>query len=120
MKRVKQFGRKKRHLHIRHSVKGTEERPRVVIFRSNRHIYAQVVNDDTNKVLAGFSSLSPSFKDMKVEGDKKSDARAVGKLLAKNLKDRGISRIVFDRAGYRYHGRVKALADAAREEGLEF
>jgi large subunit ribosomal protein L18 len=120
MKTVKQSGRKKRHLHIRHKVKGTVERPRVVIFRSNRHIYAQIVNDEDNKVLGGFSSLSKPFKDLNVEGDKKSDARAVGKLLARNLKERGITKIVFDRAGYRYHGRVKALAEAAREEGLEF
>ncbi|NLI97446.1 50S ribosomal protein L18 [bacterium] len=120
MKHVKQFGRKRRHLHIRERVKGTSERPRLVIFRSNRHIYAQIVNDEENRVITGFSSQSQAFKNMNVEGDKKADSRAVGKLLAKALKERGISRIVFDRAGYRYHGRVKALAEAAREEGLEF
>jgi len=120
MKRVKHFGRRRRHLHIRHKVRGTAERPRVVVFRSNRHIYAQVVNDDEGRVLTGVSSLSPRFKETKVKGDKKAQAAAVGELLGKELIKRGIKQVVFDRAGYRYHGRVKALAEAARKEGLEF
>lgn len=120
MKKVKRFGRKRRHLHIRHKVKGTAERPRVVVFRSNRHIYAQVVNDDEGRVLTGISSLSRAFKESKVKSDKKEHASTVGKLLAEELKKRGITKIVFDRAGYKYHGRIKALAEAVRQQGLEF
>ncbi|TKJ41975.1 50S ribosomal protein L18 [candidate division TA06 bacterium B3_TA06] len=120
MKRVKQLGRRRRHLHIRHRLKGTSKRPRVVVFRSNRHIYAQVVDDYEGRVLTGVSSLSPAFRELGVEGDKKAQAAAVGKLLAGELKKRGVARIVFDRAGFKYHGRVKALAEAARKEGLEF
>lgn len=120
MKKNKQSGRARRHYHIRRKVKGSVERPRLLVFRSNRHIYAQVINDDDGKVLTGISSLSAAFKDTHVTGDKKAGAEAVGKLLAAELKKRGITKVVFDRAGYRYHGRVKALAEAARKEGLEF
>lgn len=120
MKKVKQQGRKRRHMHIRRKVKGTSQRPRVVVFRSNRHIYAQVVDDSAGRVLTGVSSLSPAFKELSVKGDKKAAAEAVGKLLAQELKKRGIGRVVFDRAGFRYHGRVMALAQAVRKEGLEF
>ena len=120
MRKVKHFGRRRRHFHIRHKVKGTAERPRVVVFRSNRHIYAQVVDDEAGSVLTGVSSLSPAFKELKVNGDKKTQAEAVGKLLVQELRKRKIARIVFDRAGYKYHGRIKALAEAARKEGLEF
>lgn len=116
----KRHGRERRHLHIRHKVKGTAERPRVLVFRSNRHIYAQVIDDDQGKVLVGLSSLSAAFKEAGVSGDKKAQASAVGKLLAEELKKRGVTKIVFDRAGYRYHGRVKALAEVTRQEGLEF
>ncbi len=120
MRKTKQFGRRRRHLHIRHGLKGTTQRPRVVVFRSNRHIYTQVVDDYEGRVLTGVSSLSPTFKELGVDADKKAQATAVGRLLAGELKKRGIARIVFDRAGFKYHGRVKALAEAARKEGLEF
>lgn len=120
MKQKKQFGRARRHLHIRNKVKGSADRPRVVVFRSNNHLYAQAVDDEQGKVITGVSSLSKAVKDAKISGDKKARAEAVGKLLAQELKNRKISKIVFDRAGYRYHGRVKALAEAARKEGLEF
>lgn len=120
MKKTKQFGRRRRHLHIRHKVKGTTGKPRVVVFRSNRHIYVQAVNDDEGRVLTGVSSLSPALKGIKTEGGKKAYAQAVGRILAQKLKERGIKKIVFDRAGYKYHGRVKALTEAVREEGLEF
>jgi len=123
MRKTKQFGRRRRHLHIRHGLKGTTQRPRVVVFRSNRHIYAQVVDDYEGRVLTGVSSLSTALREPGVAGvggDKKAQATAVGRLLAGELKKRGIARIVFDRAGFEYHGRVKALAEAARKEGLEF
>jgi large subunit ribosomal protein L18 len=128
MRKPKQFGRRRRHLHIRHRLKGTTQRPRVVVFRSSRHIYAQVVDDEEGRVLTGVSSLSTALREPGVAGvagvagvgDKKAQAAAVGKLLAQELKKRGIARIVFDRAGYKYHGRVKALAEASRKEGLGF
>lgn len=120
MRKTKQFGRRRRRLHIRHKLKGTTQRPRVVVFRSSRHIYAQVVDDEEGRVFTGVSSLSTALREPGVGGDKKAQAAAVGKLLAQELKKRGVARIVFDRAGYKYHGRVKALAEAARKEGLGF
>ncbi|MBD3284949.1 50S ribosomal protein L18 [candidate division WOR-3 bacterium] len=120
MKPTKYFGRRRRHLHLRNKIKGTGDRPRLVVFRSNRHIYAQAVDDSEGKVITGVSSLSAALKEVKVKGDKKAFAEAVGRLIAAKLSKLGIKKVVFDRAGYRYHGRVKALADAARKEGLEF
>ena len=109
--------RKRRHLRVRRRVSGTAERPRLVVFRSNRGISAQLVDDVTGRTLAAASwlQLKGSFK-----GDKTEQASEVGKLLAANAKKANIERVVFDRGGYLYHGRVKALADAAREGGLEF
>src|SRR5919202_707965 len=109
--------RQRRHRRVRGKVFGTAERPRLVVFRSNRGIEAQLVNDVDGKTLAAASwlNLKKSFK-----GDKTEQAAEVGKLLAANAKKANIDRVVFDRAGYLYHGRVKALADAAREGGLEF
>jgi large subunit ribosomal protein L18 len=104
----------KRHLRVRNKVSGTAERPRLVVFRSLKHIYAQLVDDVANRTIATVS-------DQKIEQGKKGErAVAVGKLIAERAKTAGISRVVFDRAGYRYHGRVKAVADGAREGGLEF
>jgi large subunit ribosomal protein L18 len=123
MRKTRQFGRPRRRLHIRHKLRGTTQRPRVIVFRSSRHIYAQVVDDEEGRVLTGVSSLSTALREPGVAGvggDKKAQAAAVGKLLAQELKKRGVARIVFDRAGYKYHGRVKALAEAARKEGLGF
>jgi large subunit ribosomal protein L18 len=109
--------RKRRHRRVRGKVQGTAERPRLVVSRSNRGIVAQLVDDLEGKTLASASwlSLRGSFK-----GDKSAQAAEVGKQLAKNAKAAGIDACVFDRAGYLYHGRVKALADGAREGGLSF
>ena len=114
---TKPDARKRRHRRVRGRISGTAERPRLVVFRSNRGIEAQLVNDVDGKTLAAASwlNLKKSFK-----GDKTEQAAEVGKLLAANAKKANIDRVVFDRAGYLYHGRVKALADAAREGGLEF
>lgn len=110
--------RKRRHLHIRHRVKGTPERPRLCVARSNRGIAVQLVDDSAGKVIAGISSLTPELRHRSL---KRMDAsRAVGAMIAVRAKALGISKVVFDRAGYRYHGRVKAVAEAAREGGLEF
>ena len=109
--------RLRRHRRVRARVHGTAERPRLTIFRSNRGIEAQLVDDDSGKTLASAShlGLAKSFK-----GDKTKQAEEVGKALAAAAKSAGVERCVFDRGGYLYHGRVKALADGAREGGLEF
>ena len=109
--------RERRHRRVRGRVEGTAERPRLVVFRSNRGIEAQLVDDLAGKTLAGASwlNLKKSFK-----GDKTQQASEVGKLLAANAKKAKIETVVFDRGGYLYHGRVKALAEGAREEGLKF
>jgi large subunit ribosomal protein L18 len=109
--------RYRRHLRVRRRITGTAERPRLVVFRSLKHIYAQLVNDDTGVTLLGVSDQSDGIQ---VEGSGKVvKGKAVGKLLADKAKAAGIARVVFDRAGYRYHGRVQAVADGAREGGLE-
>ena len=110
--------RKRRHLRVRKRVEGTSERPRLVIFRSLKHIYAQLVDDDLRKTLMGVTDNTEGVK--KEKKGKVGAAHAVGKHLAQLAKDRGIKRAVFDRAGYMYHGRIKAVADGAREGGLEF
>jgi large subunit ribosomal protein L18 len=109
--------RKRRHRRVRGKVQGSAERPRLVVSRSNRGISAQLVDDLSGRTLASASwiALKQSFK-----GDKSEQATEVGKLLAKNAKAAGIETVVFDRAGYLFHGRVKALADGAREGGLQF
>ena len=109
--------RLRRHRRVRGKVQGTAERPRLVVFRSNRGVTAQLVDDLTARTVASASwlALKKSFK-----GDKTEQAAEVGKLLAANAKKAGIETCVFDRAGYLYHGRVKALADGAREGGLSF
>ena len=108
--------RERRHKRVRTKVFGSAERPRLVVFRSNRGIEAQLVDDVDSKTVAAASWLHlKSFK-----GDKTAQAAEVGKLLAQKAKDAGIEIVVFDRGGYLYHGRVKALADAAREGGLKF
>jgi large subunit ribosomal protein L18 len=109
--------RQRRHRRVRGKVQGTAERPRLVVSRSNRGIAAQLVDDMSGRTVASASwlALKASFK-----GDKTAQASEVGKLLAKNAKAAGVDAVVFDRAGYLYHGRVKALADGAREGGLSF
>jgi large subunit ribosomal protein L18 len=109
--------RKKRHVRIRLHTEGTSARPRLAVFRSLNHIYAQVIDDASGRTLASASSLE---KELKGSGTKSEEAKSVGKVLADRAKTAGVERVVFDRAGFRYHGRVKSLADAAREAGLEF
>jgi large subunit ribosomal protein L18 len=112
-------GRERRKLRIRKKISGTAERPRLSIFRSARHIYAQVIDDASGTTLAHASTLSEDLKGQ-LEGDKSDAAKKVGALIAKVCKSKGIERVVFDRNGYLYHGRLSALAQAAREAGLEF
>ncbi|GGM23149.1 50S ribosomal protein L18 [Micromonospora yangpuensis] len=111
-------GRARRHFRVRKNVSGTAERPRLVVTRSLRHITAQVVDDNKGHTLASASSLDVSLRG--TEGDKSALAGKVGALLADRAKAAGVSKVVFDRGGNRYAGRVAALADAAREAGLEF
>jgi large subunit ribosomal protein L18 len=113
-------GRERRKLRIRKKVNGTAERPRLSVFRSARHIYAQVIDDATGKTLAHASTLSKDLKGSLEEDNKSDAARKVGALIAKICKSKGIDRVVFDRNGYLYHGRISALAQAARDAGLEF
>jgi len=108
--------RERRHKRVRKHIFGTAERPRLVVFRSNRGIAAQLVDDVEGKTLAAASWLDKRG----TKGGKQDQAAEVGKLLAQNAKKAGVQRVVFDRGGYLFHGRVKALADAAREGGLEF
>ena len=106
------------HTRIRLKMRGSEQRPRLAVFRSLKHIYAQVIDDRAGKTLAAASS---GEKNSSVKsGGNLAGAKEVGKLIAERAKTKGISKVVFDRGGYLYHGRVKALADAAREAGLEF
>ena len=113
----KKESREKRHASLRKRIEGTAERPRLAIFRSARHIYAQVIDDLQNKTLAGTSDLALEAND---EDDKKATAKKVGAAIAKKCLEKGIEKVVFDRAGFKYHGRVSALADGAREAGLKF
>ncbi|MBI4419839.1 MAG: 50S ribosomal protein L18 [Gemmatimonadetes bacterium] len=110
--------RYRRHLRVRKRVSGTAERPRLVVFRSLKHIYAQIVDDDRHRTLIGVSDQSEGLT--REKPGKVGAALAVGKLLADQAKGLGIRRVVFDRAGYLFHGRVKAVADGARTGGLEF
>ncbi len=112
--------RARRHKHIRQRVSGTPQRPRLNVFRSLNHIYAQVIDDRAGVTLASASSVDRDLRDQ-VAGLKKTEqARVVGKAVAERALAKGIEQIVFDRGGYKYHGRVKALAEAAREAGLDF
>jgi large subunit ribosomal protein L18 len=112
--------RYKRHRRVRQKVSGNGDRPRLCIFRSLNHIYAQVIDDSQSHTLASASTLDSEIK-QGVNGKSKTDrAGMVGQLLAKRAIDKGIKEVAFDRGGYKYHGRVKALADAAREGGLKF
>ena len=111
--------RKRRHLRVRRKVEGTPERPRLVIFRSLKHIYAHLVDDTKGRVIMGLADSSEGVA-AKTDGGKVGKGFAVGQALAAKAKEAGISKVVFDRAGYAYHGRVKAVADGARKGGLEF
>ena len=112
--------RRIRHVRVRRVVKGTAQRPRLAVFRSLNHIYAQVVDDATGRTVAAADSRSPEFKGRLTTGGNVAAAKAVGELLAQRAKAAGISQVVFDRGGYQYHGRVRALAEAARGAGLVF
>jgi large subunit ribosomal protein L18 len=113
--------RKRRHLRVRAKVSGTPERPRLNVFRSSAHIYVQVIDDTNGTTLVSASSLEPVVQERLTDGRTKTDkARIVGTLAAERAKERGINTVVFDRGGYKYHGRVKAVANGAREAGLDF
>lgn len=111
--------RAKRHRRVRKRIYGTSERPRLNVFRSINNIYAQIIDDSRGMTLVSASSLAPELKELQLQGNT-SKASAVGKVLAQKAIAEGIKVVVFDRAGYLYHGRIKALAEAARSEGLEF
>lgn len=113
-------GRLKRKERVRKKVIGTSERPRLCVFRSTSHIYAQVINDQNGITIAEASTLSPELKGEVRHGGNVASAQKVGALVAKRALDKSIKKVVFDRNGNLYHGRIKALADAARSEGLEF
>lgn len=112
---LKTVKRVRRHIRGRANVSGTESRPRLAVFRANQHIYAQLIDDDSQKTIASASSL-----DIKSKGNKSDIAAEVGTAIAKKALDKKISEVVFDRGGNKYHGRVKALADSARAAGLKF
>jgi large subunit ribosomal protein L18 len=112
--------RVRRQRRVRKKLSGTPERPRLCIFRSSKHIYAQVINDANGTTLASASSLDPEIKGQAAYGGNKAAATLVGKAVAERAKKAGIDKICFDRRSYKYHGRVQALADAAREAGLQF
>ena len=116
-KRLQQLRRRN---HVRRSIVGTAERPRLSVFRSSKHIYAQLIDDLNGVTLASVSSLVADVKSGVPYGGNIKAAAAVGKAIAAAAKDKGIAKVAFDRGHYRYHGRVKALADAAREGGLQF
>lgn len=121
---LKRFDRKvsraRRHIRLRKDVAGSPERPRLAVFRSLHHIYAQVIDDKEGRTLAAASTLDADAKGQIKSGCNIEAAKVVGELIAKRAIDKGLSKVVFDRGGNLYHGRVKALADAAREAGLDF
>jgi large subunit ribosomal protein L18 len=110
--------RVKRHERLRLRLTGTPARPRLAVFRSLSHIYAQVIDDTSGTTLAAASSVEPTLRG--ATGTKTDDAKAVGRLVAERARTAGVDRVVFDRAGFKYHGRVRSLAEAAREAGLDF
>jgi large subunit ribosomal protein L18 len=112
--------RLKRRARIRRKLSGTAERPRLTVYKSLKHVYAQLVNDADGKTVAFASSLSKELKGQSAEGDKKAEAKRVGLLLAEKAKTAKVQAVVFDRNGFPYHGRVAAVAEGAREAGLQF
>ena len=120
MKTSRETGRRRRHERVRKSLSGNSERARLTVFRSHLHIYTQLIDDVTGVTLAGASTLSPELRDS-LKGKSKSErGKEVGKLIAARAAQKGIKLVRFDRGGYRYHGRIKAVAEGAREGGLEF
>jgi large subunit ribosomal protein L18 len=122
LKKSRALQRKRRHHRVRNKIEGSATRPRLVVFRSLRNMEGQIVDDSAGKTLVGLSTLDASLRDFSPEGQNKrvEQAFAAGKALAEKAKSQGIEAVVFDRGGYKYHGRVKAFADGAREGGLEF
>ncbi len=122
LKNNRRLQRIRRHRRVRNRVVGSALRPRLVVFRSLKNIEGQLVDDDAGRTLLGLSTLAPELRDSQVSDDHPRIKRAfaAGKLLAERAKEKGIETVVFDRGGYKYHGRVKAFADGAREGGLEF
>ena len=121
--RTKKDRRERIRLRQRKRIHGTGERPRLAVFRSTAHIYAQVIDDLTGHTIAAASSVEPALKSVfsgDVRGGNKAGAEAIGRVISDRLKEKGITRVVFDRGGSLYHGRVRAVADAARKAGLEF
>jgi large subunit ribosomal protein L18 len=114
------IGRRRRQERVRKKVLGTDARPRICVFRSNKHIYAQVISDNQGKTLASVSTLSEALAEAAKQTKGVETAKHVGLALAKACKEKNITKVVFDRNGFLYHGRVKAVADGAREGGLEF
>ena len=117
MKGSRQDARSRRHSRVRKRVRGTSERPRLAVFRSNKYIYAQVIDDESGRTIVSASSKESAVKGATLTV---GTATEVGKLVGARAKDAGVSMVAFDRGGFKYHGRIKALADAARESGLEF
>ena len=122
LKKSRSLQRMRRHFRVRNKVRGSAERPRLVVFRSLKNIEGQLVDDDAHHTLIGLSTLTPELKDFSAESENRrvEHAYAAGKLLGERAKAQGIDTVVFDRGGYKYHGRVKAFADGARKGGLEF
>lgn len=122
LRKSRSLQRKRRHLRVRSKIQGTADRPRLAVFRSLRNIEGQLVDDDAGRTLMGLSTLCAELKDFKAEGKnpRVEEAFAAGKLLGEKAKAQGVTSVVFDRGGFRYHGRIKAFADGARDGGLEF
>ncbi len=119
-KNTKRITRIARHKRVRKKVSGTQKSPRMSVFRSAWHIYVQVIDDIHSTTIASASTLDPVFRDKKIEGGKKEAAKWVGQEIARRAQEKGIKEVVFDRGGYKFHGRVKALAEGAKEAGLKF
>ena len=118
--RLVQTRRLRRQRHVRNRLSGTTQRPRLAVFRSSKHIYAQMINDETGTTLVAASTMEPDIKAQVKYGGNKAAAKVVGRVVAERAKQAGIDKVCFDRRSYKYHGRVAALANAAREAGLKF
>ena len=120
IKEPKHVTRKRRHRRVRNKVSGTAERPRLNVYRSLQHIYAQIIDDEVGNTLVSASSLDPEIRGELTDGGNQDAAQKVGELIGKRARAQSISKVVFDRGGHPYHGRVKSLAEAVRHEGIEF
>ncbi len=117
---IKRIARLKRKRRIRKDMAGTSERPRLSVFRSSNHIYAQIIDDGKGTTITSASSCGKEFKEIGIRGGDKKAAAVVGKIIGKRALDKGVKKVVFDRNGFLYHGRIKSLSDGAREAGLNF